>query len=326
MKLACWLNMAQPDLAKAEALTLLQGKEKEMIGDLLIVEAPDWQHGTRLAFTRAIYEYWWGGPEEELWNLVDHYAWKKSVTGSFSVSVHHSRIPAKKVADRIWHWLENPVVKLKNPDMPIVLFFAKNKVVCGKFLWANTEDFEARKSHTRSENIPISCHPRTARALVNLSGAPTGAQFLDPFCGTGGLLIEAALMGLRARGSDVDKEMVERTRKNCDDLNLECEVQVKDALHLYSPEKYVATELPFGRNTGKKTTKELEELYAGFLERLQEFLRVRAVVAYPHNVNFDKLVKKTGLRIIANYSEYIHRSLTKKIVVLEPKKSRNDGA
>jgi hypothetical protein len=47
-----------------------------------------------------------------------------------------------------------------------------------------------------------------------MSGALPGEWILDPFCGTGGTLIEAALIGCREAGTDADLEMIAGSRKN----------------------------------------------------------------------------------------------------------------
>ena len=60
---------------------------------------------------------------------------------------------------------------------------------------------------------PVSLDPRLARAMVNL-GAPAGGRLLDPFCGTGGILVEASLVGIEACGGDLDAEMVAGTEEN----------------------------------------------------------------------------------------------------------------
>ena len=50
---------------------------------------------------------------------------------------------------------------------------------------------------------PAKFHPPVARALLERHTQP-GDCVLDPFCGSGTLLIEAALSGRSAIGSDVD--------------------------------------------------------------------------------------------------------------------------
>ena len=60
---------------------------------------------------------------------------------------------------------------------------------------------------------PISLDPRLARSMVNIS-CPNGGKFLDPFCGTGGILLEASQVGLDVYGSDADSRMVEGSVEN----------------------------------------------------------------------------------------------------------------
>ena len=59
--------------------------------------------------------------------------------------------------------------------------------------------------------------PKLAQILINLCGnQPEGAVLLDPFCGTGVVLQEAALMKYRVMGSDLSERMVEYTERNLD--------------------------------------------------------------------------------------------------------------
>lgn len=50
---------------------------------------------------------------------------------------------------------------------------------------------------------PARLHPGTARALVRALELPPGATLLDPFCGSGTVLVEAMAAGLRAVGRDL---------------------------------------------------------------------------------------------------------------------------
>ncbi len=56
--------------------------------------------------------------------------------------------------------------------------------------------------------------PKLAQIMLNLCCAQKGETILDPFCGTGALLMEAALMGAKPLGSDINPKMVEYTREN----------------------------------------------------------------------------------------------------------------
>ncbi len=59
--------------------------------------------------------------------------------------------------------------------------------------------------------------PKLAQILLNLCGAlPESSSVLDPFCGTGVVLQEAALMGYVPYGTDLSERMVKYTEKNLD--------------------------------------------------------------------------------------------------------------
>lgn len=59
--------------------------------------------------------------------------------------------------------------------------------------------------------------PKLAQIMVNLSSVQTGSQqgrLLDPFCGTGVVLQEAALMGLPVYGTDLADKMIDYSKAN----------------------------------------------------------------------------------------------------------------
>lgn len=57
--------------------------------------------------------------------------------------------------------------------------------------------------------------PKLAQILINLCGKlPEEARVLDPFCGTGVILQEAAIMGYVPYGTDLNGRMVEYSKKN----------------------------------------------------------------------------------------------------------------
>ena len=66
--------------------------------------------------------------------------------------------------------------------------------------------------------------PKLAQTIINLSTTMTktdhhGQVILDPFCGTGVVLQEAALMGYSVYGTDIDERMIRYSRDNLNWLN-----------------------------------------------------------------------------------------------------------
>lgn len=61
--------------------------------------------------------------------------------------------------------------------------------------------------------------PKLAQTIINLATGPvnpTDHTLLDPFCGTGVVLQEAALMGFSLYGTDLEPRMIDYTAKNLD--------------------------------------------------------------------------------------------------------------
>ena len=58
--------------------------------------------------------------------------------------------------------------------------------------------------------------PKLAQTLINLTNVQSEQMLLDPFCGTGTVLMEAFEMGINSHGSDISPEMVDASRVNMD--------------------------------------------------------------------------------------------------------------
>lgn len=173
--------------------------------------------------------------------------------------------------------------------------------------------FDKRRAHLLEAGHPAMTHPRLARAMVNLSGAD---KILDPFCGAGGILIEAGLCGLSCVGFDIDEKMLERARKNLDFFGIkDYTLMKKDASAFVGKYTAVVTDLPFGLST--KLTVDAEKLYLSFLKNLKRNKIKKAVVGFPDFVDYISIVEKSGYKIKNIFSYYLHKSLSKKIVVIE---------
>lgn len=76
--------------------------------------------------------------------------------------------------------------------------------------------------------------PKIARSMVNLAPIhePVGKLLVDPFCGSGRVLVEAAELGYKVFGTDIVEGQVSDSLKNLKYLNLEGDVKIHDAVHL----------------------------------------------------------------------------------------------
>ncbi|MCK4550349.1 MAG: methyltransferase domain-containing protein [Candidatus Aenigmarchaeota archaeon] len=178
--------------------------------------------------------------------------------------------------------------------------------------------FSKRASPKRDFFMPTSIDPMVARALVNIAGAKKGATVLDPFCGSGGLLLEAAAVGAEVYGCDIEEKCVEGTIGNLEQFGYLVTAVTSDALDAKKvfKKKYdcVVTDLPFGKSS--KILQEKKKLYNEFLAEVPGLVKKggRVVVGCDE----AKLVyPKECLLLEARFSLYIHRSMTRYFFVFK---------
>ena len=80
----------------------------------------------------------------------------------------------------------------------------------------------------------------------------------------------------------------------------------------------VENRLPRNRTGEKKDFyKNLEGFYLMFLKNLRKKLKKKAVIVFPNYVNYKKILKLSRFKIENEFSIYVHRSLTRKIVKIK---------
>ena len=209
-------------------------------------------------------------------------------------------------------------IDLVDPDLKLRVLLSDN-AHAGIVLWEQEKKpIESRKAAHRPFFSPISLGPKLARAMVNLSGCGGRATVLDPFCGTGGILIEAGSMGLRVIGSDVDWRMVEGCLKNLEHFGIRGEVfkaDIGEAAPLLGERTVdaIVTDLPYGRASGTGGEK-----VAGIYERL---FRTAGSVLGPGKrmvlaVHEPSLLPASPqMRLLRHFEYRVHKSLTRHIMV-----------
>lgn len=201
-------------------------------------------------------------------------------------------------------------VDLKEPDTVVRLLLSDRVEV---YLEQKVFDFDLLRERKVSERpffSPISLHPKFARALINLTGVPRGGTVLDPFCGTGGIVIEAADMGMKAIASDFDPEMVAGCRENMDFYHLKLAdyetADIGDIAERFAEVDAIACDPPYGRST-KTGGEEVEHIWRRALEAFPKTLCPggRAGVVLPRELTTDTMVREHV------YEQFVHGSLSR---------------
>ncbi len=157
----------------------------------------------------------------------------------------------------------------------------------------------------------------TSRLLVNLANPERSV--LDPFCGLGSILLESAWMGYSCFGSDVELKALEKAKKNLEFFGYQCELlQSSVTPSPYRGAEAIVTDPPYGRSSNAKG-ESLEELYEDFFLSSAELLKRkgRLVFATGSNLEWRDKIKSVGLRVVSIHFIYLHKSLSRKIYVVE---------
>ncbi|GAB3707941.1 TIGR01177 family methyltransferase [Halorubrum pallidum] len=174
---------------------------------------------------------------------------------------------------------------------------------------------------------PGSMAPADARAYANLAGAASGRTLLDPMCGTGGLPLEAGIVGADVLACDAQSKMVRGTRENLRaylDRAVDTRRSDRPAWHVARGDATslpvhddaidgVAFDAPYGRQS-KIARHELADLVSG---ALAEAARVapRAVVVADRDWRSE--ARAAGWTVDAVFERRVHRSLTRHVLALD---------
>lgn len=141
---------------------------------------------------------------EDLYNCVSDYPWESLITADQTLAVdafisnsifNNSQFVSQKVKDAVVDRFrkkfgKRPSVNIENPDLRINIHITQNN--CNVSLDTSGESLHKRGYRKISGQAPLS--EVLAAGLVLLSGWDKKTTFIDPMCGSGTILTEAALM------------------------------------------------------------------------------------------------------------------------------------
>jgi len=214
-------------------------------------------------------------------------------------------------------------VNLETPDISFYGVITDDKFFLGISMWKSetySQRFDARRGHKRTFFHPGTLEPRLARVLVNLSRAKEENLFLDPFAGSGGILIEAGLIGATILGCDVQKTMVKGASDNLKQFNLSGDLICADARQLpITNDIYaIATDPPYGKSS---TTKGMEVgvLIESFFESVANFLQKRRYICIcaPIPVDIHTIANDFGFKTVEIHEMRVHKSLSRAIGIFQ---------
>ncbi len=131
---------------------------------------------------------------------------------------------------------------LRQPRHRFIVAARSDRLLFGEVV-AET-DASYRRHDSKPWTTSSSLDGRFARALVNL--VPTARSVLDPCCGAGSIVLEAASLGLDAYGVDWKPAMVGMTRENIAHFGYAATVVQADSRLHHQVADAIVTDLPYG--------------------------------------------------------------------------------
>jgi len=323
MRLAFELSGENETIPRAEVLALYRGCVVQELERVLVLDVDSYDRaiGERLAMTHAILavKSTCAQTLDSIYNAAQHIEFPR-----VSVAVRAKRIGrglqsteveatiGKALAERGYE------INLTAPHLVVRALLSGDVCIIGTTLaLIDRSHFESRRPRVRPFFYPGVLLPRLARAAVNLTQIRRRERLLDPFCGTGGILLEAGLLGAEPVGSDVDSRMVFGTKMNLEYYDVSGELLVQDARQLALRDESVdavVTDLPYGRSVSVRA-RSLDQLKAAALIELFRVLKRDGRAALISHSAVENEVKDAGFAIEGRHTEYVHKSLSREIVV-----------
>lgn len=219
------------------------------------------------------------------------------------------RIMVKKIASELENLSKHQLVNsTSNYEVEIRLLETKNATfnVYLKLYTMKDHRFDYRK-----ESLPTSINPVTAATIMELARPylKEDAQVLDPFCGTGTMLIERymAKPAHPMYGVDIFAKAIDIARDNTQAAGLTINYINRDFENFTHEYRFdeIVTNMP--GVIGVKTIIEIKNIYAMFFEKISEVLKDQAIlILYSSN---PELINKElrfyeNLKVLAKHEIY----------------------
>lgn len=171
-------------------------------GDMTMLYKANYLLRTAISILKPIYSFE-ANNEKELYDNVYKYKWEKLINCDGTLSIEpvvyssiftHSLYASQKTKDAICDrirkmFLQRPTLTKDNPDIILNLHINENQVTIS--LDSSGESLHRRNYRLATEKAPI--NEVVAAGLIQLSGWERDTNFFDPMCGSGTIVIEAAM-------------------------------------------------------------------------------------------------------------------------------------
>jgi tRNA (guanine10-N2)-dimethyltransferase len=208
----------------------------------------------------------------------------------------------------------NGKVDLENPEITIYIYNMEIPLFTELLYERKMKDLLDSRYRKRPMNHPSSISPLIARGMINIAGIKEDNSFLDPFAGTGTLLIEGFRMGIKGYGIDKNIKMVKGGNENLKFFSFPPNIVQGDFSSMvnFKDISAIVTDPPYGRGS-KIFSQSRMSLYERFFSLLAE-MPIKKVFCLPDEElvnlaeNFMKVNIVDRLRVHSSLTRYVIKS------------------
>lgn len=209
-------------------------------------------------------------------------------------------------------------VDLEHPQVRILVVFTQGSIrVCSSVASKLRPMLRDREPGRKPFFHPSMMNASLARVMCNLAGVMPGEVVLDPFCGGGGILCEASLIGAKSIGIDLNWRLLMGSKKNLDSTGSDYSVIQGDIRSLPIHEcDCIVTDPPYGRASSTRGAQAIE-LVESLFERADSILRRRKesmCVCGSSEMNIQNLAESMGFMVNQVLQIKVHSGLVRELL------------
>ena len=229
----------------------------------------------------------------------------------------------RRLEARLGDWVRKSTtlsVNLSAPDMTILVILGREQsYICISVRSLLRRELAARTPSRREFFHPSMMNVTLARIMCNLACVMPGDVVLDPFCGGGGILCEAALIGSRVLGSDLNWRLLTGAVTNIRGISQEYSMVQGNIFSLpFSKCDSLVTDPPDGRASSTRGA-EARILVQALVDSIPQLVvrsGERVCICASSRMRVQQIVQDAGLRVGKHLSIRVHRGLVRDLVTV----------
>lgn len=211
-------------------------------------------------------------------------------------------------------------VDLENPQVRILVMITQGNIrVCKSVASKLRPMLRNREPGQKPFFHPSMMNSTLARVMCNLAGVMPGEIMLDPFCGGGGILCEASLIGARTVGVDLNWRLLTGSKENLASSGSNYSVIQGDIRNLpVHGCDCIVTDPPYGRASSTRGAHAIE-LVESLFERADSILNRRResiCICGSSEMNIQDVAESMGLVVNQVLQIRVHSGLVRELLTL----------